>query len=246
MAKAAPQMGSRPCRCCSALALLGMSQMRLPPAKHTNCHQHTASASTTKRSSCLTANNLNRSVGPALASYHIRASCRLFFFFFACASFLTANAMENSATSRLPKHVDASRWKVSGWGMHEKMERARSDACDARCAARTEEPPARARELLREIRESPVFWLALRKHLDEADAIFVLEVLQEHSGWKEIKYTKNERLRKEYLRLFDECCFYSRGWRHEEMQQRQRAASSASGAQEARLVPAPGTSSDTS
>ena len=74
MAKAAPQMGSRPCRCCSALALLGMSQMRLPPAKHTNCHQHTASASTTKHSSCLTANNLNRSVGPALASYHIRAS----------------------------------------------------------------------------------------------------------------------------------------------------------------------------
>ena len=82
MAKAAPQMRSRPCRCCSALALLGMSQMRLPPAKHTNCHQHTASASTTKHSSCLTANNLNRSVGPALASYHIRASCRLFFFFF--------------------------------------------------------------------------------------------------------------------------------------------------------------------
>jgi hypothetical protein len=36
-------------------------------------------------------------------------------------------------------------------------------------------------------------WLGLRRHLEVSEAIFVLQVLVEHSGWREIKRTDNEK-----------------------------------------------------
>ena len=78
--------------------------------------------------------------------------------------------------------------------------------------------------LLTELRESGAFWLALRKHLDEEEALFILKVLQEHSGWREVKKSRNEELRKEYLRLYDERRYFDPDWRHKEMRERRIAA----------------------
>ena len=78
--------------------------------------------------------------------------------------------------------------------------------------------------LLTELRESGAFWLALRKHLNEEEALFILKVWQEHSGWREVKKSRNEELRKEYLRLYDERRYFDPDWRHAEMRERRIAA----------------------
>lgn len=131
-----------------------------------------------------------------------------------------------NATASLPQSVDPNKWKTKSWSHDKKVEWVRSPACERRCNERVQEPPARARELLRELREPPVFWLALRKHLNEQDATYILAVLAEHTGWKEVKHSRNERLRKEYLTLFDECRFFDPSWKHTAMTERQQTQAS--------------------
>ena len=62
----------------------------------------------------------------------------------------------------------------------------------------------------------PVYWalelairLQLRLRLPAAlhvvrDTEYALRVLQEHSGWKDVKRSENEKLRKEYFKLFED------------------------------------------
>ena len=37
-----------------------------------------------------------------------------------------------------------------------------------------------------ELRENPALWLGLSMHLEVNDAEFVLKVLREHSGWRQV------------------------------------------------------------
>ena len=127
-------------------------------------------------------------------------------------------------TNQLPAGIDKTTWKAAGWNAERCARHARSQASRDRSLNRTRQPEGEARMLLTELRESGAFWLALRKHLDEEEAVFILKVLQEHSGWREVKKSRNEELRKEYLRLYDECRYFDPDWRHKEMRERRIAA----------------------
>ena len=127
-------------------------------------------------------------------------------------------------TNQLPAGIDKKAWKAAGWDAERCARHARSQASRDRSLNRTRQPEGEARMLLTELRESGAFWLALRKHLDEEEALFILKVLQEHSGWREVKKSRNEELRKEYLRLYDECRYFDPDWRHKEMRERRIAA----------------------
>ena len=127
-------------------------------------------------------------------------------------------------TNQLPAGIDKTAWKAAGWDAERCTRYSRSQASRNRSVDRTLQPEGEARMLLTELRESGAFWLALRKHLNEEEALFILKVWQEHSGWREVKKSRNEELRKEYLRLYDECRYFDPEWRHEEMRERRIAA----------------------
>eukprot|EP00435_Cladocopium_sp_Y103_P065557 s617_g27.t1 len=127
-------------------------------------------------------------------------------------------------TEMLPKCIDPELWQTGNWDVQRCTEHARSWRSNDRCRARTNAPPREAKALLSQLRESDAMWLGLRRHLEVRDAIFVLRVLSEHSGGREIKRSDDERNRKAYLRLCDECSHYSPGWEHTAMKERQRAA----------------------
>ena len=76
-------------------------------------------------------------------------------------------------------------------------------------------------------------WLGLCRHLDIEDTKFVLAVLLERSGWREAKRSRNEVLRKEYLRLYDECKHYSPQWEHTAMKERREGAQRAKASEDA-------------
>ena len=128
-------------------------------------------------------------------------------------------------TNQLPAGIDKTAWKAAGWDAERCARHARSQASRDRSLNRTRQPEGEARE-------SGAFWLALRKHLDEEEALFILKVLQEHSGWREVKKSRNEELRKEYLRLYDECRYFDPDWRHKEMRERRMAADRGAESQE--------------
>ena len=89
---------------------------------------------------------------------------------------------------------------------------------------RVAEPPRAAKRLLSEINESRDFWKALRKHGTVQQCQRWLETMVANSTWSEVRDTEAELLRKEYLRLWDECKFYDPDFVDEEMKDRQRAA----------------------
>jgi hypothetical protein len=138
-----------------------------------------------------------------------------------------------AATSALPDGIDRQFWKTGGWSVEKCAIEARTREAEQRCRARTERPPSYCRQLLRDLRESDAMWLALRKHLTEGDAQYILEVLKEHSGWRDVKKSEDEVLRKEYLRLFDECKFYNPAWESTAMKQRRERAQRAEASEDA-------------
>ena len=71
--------------------------------------------------------------------------------------------------------------------------------------------------------ESPAMWLNLRNHLTVADVVVILKLLRDHSEWPQVKRTEDELLRREYLKLFDECCHFQPDWIHTEMTAAARA-----------------------
>lgn len=115
-------------------------------------------------------------------------------------------------------------WFTRDWSVQQCMEHARSSHSEERCQQRTEPPPRSAQALLSQLRESDALWLGLRRHLEVDEATFILHVLAEHSAWREVKRTENERNRKAYHKLCDDCRHFSPGWEHTEMRQRQTAA----------------------
>ena len=66
-------------------------------------------------------------------------------------------------------------------------------------------------------------WLNLRNHLTVADVVVILKLLRDHSEWPQVKRTEDELLRREYLKLFDECCHFQPDWIHTEMTAAARA-----------------------
>ena len=61
-------------------------------------------------------------------------------------------------------------------------------------------------------------WKFLRKHLNVEDTEFILRALQEQE--KQMWY--DEALRREYLRLYDECKHFDPQWEHTEMKRRRQ------------------------
>ena len=89
---------------------------------------------------------------------------------------------------------------------------------------RVADPPREVKELLRSINETRDFWKALRKHGTVQQCKSWLQTMVQHSTWHEVRETDPELLRKEYLRLWDECKFYDPEFVDHEMKERQRAA----------------------
>ena len=89
---------------------------------------------------------------------------------------------------------------------------------------RVADPPREVKELLRAINETRDFWKALRKHGTVQQCKSWLQTMVQHSTWHEVRETNAELLRKEYLRLWDECKFYDPEFVDHEMKERQRAA----------------------
>ena len=80
-----------------------------------------------------------------------------------------------------------------------------------RSIERVADPPREVKELLRAINETRDFWKALRKHGTVQQCKSWLQTMVQHSTWHEVRETNAELLRKEYLRLWDECKFYDPG-----------------------------------
>ena len=127
-------------------------------------------------------------------------------------------------TEKLPAEIDPEMWFTHGWNWQKCMDHSRTLESEEWCHNRTEQPTRTAKALLSQLRESDAMWLGLRRHLEVSEAIFVLQVLVEHSGWREIKRTDNEKNRKAYHKLCDECRYFCPGWEHTEMKERQTAA----------------------
>lgn len=123
-------------------------------------------------------------------------------------------------TGQLPEVLDESKWMANRMTFEQMLSHSRSRASEERCRTRLDDPPEVCKQLLIDLREGPALWQGLRKHLTVEDTEFVLRMLQEHSDWKTVKRDPNERLRKEYLRLFDECRHFDPDFQHTEMKQR--------------------------
>lgn len=93
-----------------------------------------------------------------------------------------------------------------------------------RSIERVAEPPRAAKRLLQELNESRDFWKALRKHGTVQQCQRWLECMVGNSSWEDQRDSEEELLRKEYLRLWDECKFFDPHFVDEEMKERQRAA----------------------
>jgi hypothetical protein len=126
-------------------------------------------------------------------------------------------------TAQLPTTVNRARWRTGAWTHAECVAHCRSHACERKCHERTQVPPAAADKLLRKLRAGLALWFGLRRHLSVADATFILNVLVEHSQWHQVKRSRNEDLRREYLQYYDECRYFDREWVPRDMHTRQAA-----------------------
>ena len=131
------------------------------------------------------------------------------------------------SNKQLPATIDPRKWRAGSWSADVCLWHARTLESTQKCLDRTCRPPEEARSLLQDLAESPAMWLALRRHLTVADAVTVLKILHDHSEWPQVRRTEDELLRREYLKLFDECCYFDPDWIHPEMRQQQAARADA-------------------
>ena len=123
----------------------------------------------------------------------------------------------------LPPAINPELWKMYGWTHEDYYRRSISQESIDFSFARVGPIPEEARKLLSELKENSFFWLALRKHVDEYDAIWILEVLKRYSTWRRDKTLREESLeailRREYLDLYSEIKWYADdpNWVHSEM-----------------------------
>lgn len=80
----------------------------------------------------------------------------------------------------------------------------------------------RQREMLEELGESRHVWYQMRRHGSKKQVEEWLQLALEHSTWKEDKKTAYESLRRQYLQLFQECCYHDADFVDEEMQRRRQ------------------------
>ena len=127
----------------------------------------------------------------------------------------------------LPATIDPRKWRAGSWSIDVCLRHARTLESAQKCLDRTRRPPEEAISLVQDLAESPAMWLALRRHLTVADAVTILKILHDHSEWPQVRRMEDELLRREYLKLFDECCYFDPDWIHPEMRQRQAARADA-------------------
>ena len=129
-----------------------------------------------------------------------------------------------SKSSLLPANVDSTLWKMNGWTPQRVLEYKNSEESIRKSMSRCEQPNEYQKELLAQLAESKLFWMALRKHLDSEGAELLLEVLTEHSQWETVKRRTEQSLRSEYQRLLREIRHYSNDkYEHLEMTTRREA-----------------------
>ena len=131
------------------------------------------------------------------------------------------------SNKQLPVTIDPRKWRAGSWSIDVCLWHARTLESTQKCLDRTCRPPEEARSLLQDLAESPAMWLALRRHLTVADAVTILKILHDLSEWPQVRRTEDELLRREYLKLFDKCCYFDPDWIHPEMRQQQAARADA-------------------
>ena len=80
------------------------------------------------------------------------------------------------------------------------------------------------RLLLENIGESRQVWFQMRRHGSKKQVEAWLQLALENSTWKEDRKSPEESLRRQYLQLFQECCYHDAEFVDEEMQKRKRQA----------------------
>ena len=65
------------------------------------------------------------------------------------------------------------------------------------------------------------FYFALRRHGDTDQVVHWLQIMLETSDWRSQRFEENEVLRKDYLRLWQECRDYDANFEDTEMKRRQ-------------------------
>ena len=80
------------------------------------------------------------------------------------------------------------------------------------------------RLMLENIGESRHVWFQMRRHGSKKQVEAWLQLALENSTWKEDRKSPEESLRRQYLQLFQECCYHDAEFVDEEMQKRKRQA----------------------
>ena len=154
----------------------------------------------------------------------LRGSTARNFFFRGYTALLPVALAMTSKSSLLPANVDSTLWKMNGWTPQRVLEYKNSEESIRKSMSRCEQPNEYQKELLAQLAESKLFWMALRKHLDSEGAELLLEVLTEHSQWETVKRRTEQSLRSEYQRLLREIRHYSNDkYEHLEMTTRREA-----------------------
>ena len=120
----------------------------------------------------------------------------------------------------LPERVQKEKWKTYGWSAEQLRGRQTSRASVQRSYDRVRAPNMAAKRFLNQIRETELFWLALRKHVEAEEAQMLLAVFAQHSGWRAMKHCEEQKLRSECLSLLKECRHHNPGFEHQAMTER--------------------------
>ena len=124
----------------------------------------------------------------------------------------------------LPPSIQPEKWKMHGWTSEHLQGRRTSRASVQRSCERTNGPNGPAKRLLYSIRETELFWLALRKHVAPEEAQFLLAVFAQRSAWRTTKHGNEQKLRSEYLTLVKECRHHKPDFEHQAMADRLQLA----------------------
>ena len=113
-------------------------------------------------------------------------------------------------SNQLPLNVDPSKWKMHGWNSEIVSTYTRSPECYKKIQHRFNKPNETQRLLLRKLHEPVGFWMALRKHLNEVETEFLMEILTQYSDHGTFRARRERKATAQYLRLRRECLAWNR------------------------------------
>ena len=129
----------------------------------------------------------------------------------------------------LPPRLDPTNWKMRDWTHAEMLHYRLSERSISESRNRLKAPNDTQKRMLAQLRDNNQLWFGLRKHVNEFDAEFLLHVLKRHTEHRPRSRTekewraqsrKEQKKRKHYLYLWQQCTWWNPKFNHEEMAHR--------------------------